>query len=107
MLGGRLFHWITVRGKKLNLNESVEQYGVWKACKEPGRGLIGRCIIDGRDNATRPSLAYACVFYSGGPRWHQDKEAHGLSSALVNYNNLLCLLTPLSPTYSRLVFKKY
>ena len=45
--------------------------------------------------------------YSGGPRWHQDKEAHGLSSALVNSNNLLCLLTPLSPTYSRLVFKKY
>ena len=34
---GRLFHWITIRGKKLNLNESVEQYGVWKASKEPGR----------------------------------------------------------------------
>ena len=40
-----------------------------------------------------------------GRGWHQDKEAYGLSSALVNSNNLLCLLTPLSTTYSRIVFK--
>ena len=49
-----------------------------------------------------PSTSLA---WGGG--WHQDKEAHGLSSALVNSNNLLCLLTPLSPTYSRPGFKKY
>ena len=40
-----------------------------------------------------------------GRGWHQDKEAYGLSSALVNSNNLVWLLTPLSTTYSRLVFK--
>ena len=66
---GKLFHWITVRGKKVNLKE---QYGVWKACKEPGRGLIGRCIIDGRDNATRP----CCILYNMARRilalrWHR------------------------------------
>ena len=42
-----------------------------------------------------------------GRGWHQDKEAQGLSSVLVYYNNLLCLLTTLSTTYSRLAFNKY
>ena len=41
-----------------------------------------------------PSTSLA---WGGG--WHQDKEAHGLSSSLVNSNNLLCLLTPISSTY--------
>ena len=42
-----------------------------------------------------------------GRGWHHVREAQGLSSVLVYYNNLLCLLTTLSTTYSRLVFKKY
>ena len=35
-----------------------------------------------------------------GRGWHQDKEAQGLSSVLVHSNNLLCLLSTPSTTYT-------
>ena len=42
----------------------------------------------------------------GGGRWLGAMMlSEGGVCALVNSNNLLCLLTPLSTTYSRLVFK--
>ena len=54
-----------------------------------------------------PSTGSPSTCLASGRRRHQDKEARGSSSVLVYSNNLLCLLTTLSTTYSRLVFKKY